>query len=212
MLVKDRMSHPVITVTPQESLDDAAAIMTREHISRLPVVDKRGKMVGIISEKQIIRFSPSKATTLDVYEIQGAMNCIPVEKVMTRVVITITPDTPIEEAARIMVDKEISGIPVVISDSLVGIIAETDLFKAFLEVLGAREPGVRLTVMMSRDPGGLAYLTQAIFKAGGNLISVGTFYGESSDTAEVTLKVDGIPQDKLVELVQSSTMKIVDVR
>jgi acetoin utilization protein AcuB len=212
MLVKDRMSHPVITVTPQESLDDAAAIMTREHISRLPVVDKRGKMVGIISEKQIIRFSPSKATTLDVYEIQGAMNRIPVEKVMTREVITITPDTPIEEAARIMVDKEISGIPVVISDSLVGIIAETDLFKAFLEVLGAREPGVRLTVMMPRDPGGLAYLTQAIFQAGGNIISVGSFYGESSDTAEVTLKVDGIPKDKLVELVKSSVMKIVDVR
>jgi len=212
MLVKDRMSHPVITVTPQESLDDAAAIMTREHISRLPVVDKRGKMVGIISEKQIIRFSPSKATTLDVYEIQGAMNRIPVEKVMTRELITITPDTPIEEAARIMVDKEISGIPVVISDSLVGIIAETDLFKAFLEVLGAREPGVRLTVMMPRDPGGLAYLTQAIFQAGGNIISVGSFYGESSDTAEVTLKVDGIPKDKLVELVKSSVMKIVDVR
>ncbi|HEX7393471.1 MAG TPA: CBS domain-containing protein [Anaerolineaceae bacterium] len=212
MLVKDRMSHPVITVTPQESLDDAAAIMTREHISRLPVVDKRGKMVGIISEKQIIRYSPSKATTLDVYEIQGAMNRIPVEKVMTRELITITPDTPIEEAARIMVDKEISGIPVVISDSLVGIIAETDLFKAFLEVLGAREPGVRLTVMMPRDPGGLAYLTQAIFQAGGNIISVGSFYGESSDTAEVTLKVDGIPKDKLVELVKSSVMKIVDVR
>ena len=212
MLVKDRMSHPVITVTPQESLNDAAAIMTREHISRLPVVDKRGKMVGIISEKQIIRFSPSKATTLDVYEIQGAMNRIPVEKVMTRELITITPDTPIEEAARIMVDKEISGIPVVISDSLVGIIAETDLFKAFLEVLGAREPGVRLTVMMPRDPGGLAYLTQAIFQAGGNIISVGSFYGESSDTAEVTLKVDGIPKDKLVELVKSSVMKIVDVR
>lgn len=212
MLTKDRMSHPVITVTPQESLNDAATIMTREHISRLPVIDKRGKMVGIISEKQIMRYSPSQATTLDVFEIQGAMNRIPVEKVMTRDVITITPDTPIEEAARIMVDKDISGIPVVVGNSLVGIIAETDLFKAFLEVLGAREPGVRLTVMMPRDPGGLAYLTQAIFQAGGNIISVGSFYGESSDTAEVTLKVDGIPQDKLVELVQSSVMKIVDVR
>ena len=212
MLIKDRMSHPVITVMPHESLDDAAAIMTREHISRLPVVDKRGKMVGIISEKQIMRYSPSEATTLDVYEIQGIMNRIPVEKVMARSVISVTPDTPIEEAARIMVDEEISGIPVVVGDSLVGIIAETDLFKAFLEVLGAREPGVRLTVMMSRDPGGLAYLTQAIFQAGGNIISVGSFYGESSDTAEVTLKVDGIPKDKLVELVKSSVMKIVDVR
>jgi len=212
MLVKDRMSHPVITVMPHESLDDAANVMAREHVSRLPVVDKRGKLVGIISEKQIMRYSPSEATTLDQYEIQGIMNRIQVEKVMTKEVITVTPDTPFEEAARIMADKEISGIPVMSGDSLVGIIAETDLFKAFLEVLGAREPGVRLTVSMHKDPGGLACLAQAIFQAGGNIISVGSFYGESSDTNEITVKVDGIPMDKLVELVKPCVVKIVDVR
>ena len=212
MLVKDRMSHPVTTVTPQESLDDAAAIMKRERVSRLPVVDKRGKLVGIISEKQILRYAPSEATTLDVFEIQGIMNHILVEKVMTRQVITVTPNTPIEEAARIMADNEISGIPVVVGEALVGIIAETDLFKAFLEVLGAREPGVRLTVMMPKDPGGLACLSRVIFEAGGNIISVGSFYGESSDTAEVTLKVDGLPKDKLEELVKNCVLKVVDIR
>jgi len=212
MLVKDRMSHPVITATPQESLDDAAAVMKREHISRLPVVDKRGKLVGIISEKQILRYTPSEATTLDVYEIQGMMNRITVEKAMTRNVITVTPDTPIEEAASIMVDNEISGIPVMQGDALVGIIAETDLFKAFLEVLGAREPGVRLTVMMPVEPGGLASLSKAIFEAGGNIISIGSFYGESTDTAEVTLKVDGVPKDKLEALVKQYVLKVVDIR
>ncbi len=212
MLVRDRMSHPVITVTPQASLDDAWKIMTEEHISRLPVVDKRGKLVGIISEKQILRYSPSAATTLDAYEIQGVMNRMPVERVMTKEVITITPDTPIEEAARIMADNEISGIPVVAGDSLVGIIAETDLFKTFLEVLGAREPGVRLTVSMPKTPGGLACLSQTIFQNGGNIISVGSFYGQSSDTAEVTVKVENISKDKLVELVTPCVNKILDVR
>ncbi len=212
MLVKDRMSHPVITITPQASLDDAASLMAAERISRLPVVDKRGKMVGIITEKQILRYSPSKATLLDAYEIQGAMSRIPVEKVMTREVITITADTPIEEAARIMADNEISGIPVLSEGSLVGMIAETDLFKAFLEVLGARKPGIRLSVLLPEVPGELARLTQLIFNAGGNIISLGTFYGESSDTGEVTVKVEGIDRDKLVELVTPCVKKILDVR
>jgi len=212
MLVKDRMSHPVITITPQASLDDAASLMATDRVSRLPVVDKRGKLVGIISEKQILSYSPSKATLLDAYEIQGVMNRIPVEKVMTRDVITITADTPIEEAARIMVDNEISGIPVLSGGSLVGMIAETDLFKAFLEVLGARKPGIRLSVLLPEAPGELARLTQNIFNAGGNIISLGTFYGESSDTGEVTVKVEGVAIDKLVELVTPCVQKILDVR
>ena len=212
MLVKDRMSHPVITVNPQASLDDAASLMATEHVSRLPVVDKRGKPVGSISEKQILRYSPSAATLLDEFEIKGVMNRIAIEKVMTRDVITITADTPIEEAARIMADNEISGIPVLSGESLVGMIAETDLFKAFLEVMGAREPGIRLTVLLQKVPGELACLTQVIFNAGGNIISLGTFYGESSDTGEVTLKVEGLSKEQLVALVQPCVKKILDVR
>ncbi len=212
MLVRDRMSQPVITISPKASLDDAASLMASEHISRLPVVDQRGRLVGIISEKQILRYAPSAATLLDEYEIKGVMNRIPVEKVMTREVITITADTPIEEAARVMVDNEISGIPVLSGDSLVGMIAETDLFKAFLEVLGAREPGIRLSVLLPKVPGELAALTQAIFNAGGNIISLGTFYGESSDTGEVTVKVEGVSKEKLVELIAPRVKKIVDVR
>ena len=212
MLVKDRMSHPVITVSPQASLDDAASLMATEHVSRLPVVDKRGKLVGIITEKQILRYAPSKATLLDEFEIKGVMNRIAVEKVMTRDVVTITADTPIEDAARVMADHEISGIPVVSGDRLVGVIAETDLFKAFLETMGAREPGIRLSVLLPKVPGELASLTQAIFNAGGNIISLGTFYGESSETGEVTLKVEGLTKDRLVELIQPRVIKIVDVR
>jgi acetoin utilization protein AcuB len=179
MLVSDRMSQPVITISPQASLDDAWQLMSVEKISRLPVVDNRGKMVGIITEKQILRYSPSLATTLDVYEIKGVMNRMTVEKVMVTQVITIGADTPIEEAARIMVDNDISGIPVLDNGQLVGMIAKTDLFKAFLEVLGARESGIRLTVLLSKTPGQLAKFSQAIFNAGGNIKSLGIFLGHS---------------------------------
>jgi len=206
------MSHPVITITPQASLDDAWQLMSTEKISRLPVVDKKGKMVGIITEKQILRYSPSLATTLDVYEIKGAMTHMTVEKVMQTEVITIDADTPIEEAARIMEDSDISGIPVIEENQLVGMITEADLFNAFLEVLGARLPGVRLAVLVNIGPGQLARLTQAVFNAGGNIISLGTFSGPSSETGEILMKVDGLKKDVLVELVKPYVVKILNVR
>lgn len=212
MLVGDRMSHPVITTTPQSSLDDAWKLMTREHISRLPVVDQRGRMVGIISEKQILKHTPSNGTLLDAWEIKGVLNRIQVVEIMTKDVITVTPDTPIEEAAQIMADKEISGIPVVDDGKLVGMIAETDIFKVFLEVLGAREPGIRLTVAVVKAPGQIAKIAQAIFAAGGNIISLGTFLGKSSESGEITLKVEGIQKDALVMVVKPFVEKIVDVR
>lgn len=212
MLVGDRMSHPVITTTPQASLDDASRLMALEHISRLPVVDKRGRMVGIISEKQILKHTPSDATLLDAWEIKGVMNRILVETVMTKDVITVTSDTPIEEAAQIMADREISGIPVVDGGKLIGMIAETDIFKAFLEVLGAREPGIRLTVSVAKSPGQIAKLAQAIYAAGGDIISLGTFLGESSETGEIIVKVDGLQKGALVELVKPFVEKVLDVR
>jgi acetoin utilization protein AcuB len=212
MLVSDRMSHPVITITPQASLDDAWQLMSREKISRLPVVDKKGKLVGIVTEKQILRYSPSLSTTLDVFEIKGVMSRMTIDKVMDTNVITISADTPIEEAARIMADNSISGIPVMENNQLVGMIAETDLFKAFLEVLGARQPGIRLTVLLDKAPGQLARFSKAIFDAGGNIISFGIFLGHSSEAGEVTLKVDGIQRDALVELVKPLVVEILDIR
>jgi acetoin utilization protein AcuB len=206
------MAHPVITITPQASLDDAWKLMESEKVSRLPVVDRKGALVGIISEKQVLRYLPSEATTLDVWEIKGVMNRILVEKVMTRDVVTISEDTPIEEAARIMADNQISGIPVVTNGKLVGMIAETDLFKAFLEVLGAREPGIRMTVLVPKGPGQLAKLSESIAKAGGNIISLGTFYGDSTDNASITLKVEGIDKETLITLVKPLVSTIKDVR
>jgi len=212
MFVGDRMSHPVITIHPTASLSDAWKLMNDEHISRLPVVDKRGHMVGIVSLKQILRYMPSEATTLDVFEIKGAMESIKIERIMTRNVITVTASTPIEEAARIMVDNEIGGIPVVAGDSLVGIITETDLFKTFLEVMGAREKGIRLSVAMKKAPGQLAQLSQALFAAGANILSVGSFLGHSSTTTEVTIKVEGIGREALVALVTPLVEQVLDVR
>lgn len=212
MLVGDRMSKPVITIHPETSMKDALELMEREHVHRLPVVDKKGKLVGIISERELYKEYPSEATTLSVWELNYLLKEITIEKLMTRDVTTVTEDTPLEEAARIMVDKDFSGIPVVRDDKVVGMITETDLFKIFLEMLGARNPGVRLTVLMPETPGALMKVTEAIFKIGGNIEAVGTFLGDSTANREITIKVEDVEMEALREAVTPHVEKILDIR
>jgi acetoin utilization protein AcuB len=206
------MKQPVITVGPKTSLDDALTIMAKEHIRRLPVIDDSGKLVGIVTELELMKASPSGATTLSVWEIKSLLSAYPVEKIMTRKVVTVTEDTPLEEAARIMADMEIGGIPILRGSSVVGIITETDIFKAFLEVLGAREAGLRLTVEIEKGPGILANIAKAIFEMGGNIVSLGSFLGEDAKTTRLVFKVDGVEKDALLNSIKPFCVKIIDVR
>ena len=212
MLVGERMSRPVITVQPHIQAQEALAMMKKENVSRFPVVDKRGRMVGLVSQVDLLNASPSDATRLSMWEINYLMSKITVEKCMTRQVITITEDTALEEAARVMADKQIGGLPVVRDEQVVGMITETDLFKIFLELLGAREPGVRLSVLVPNAPGELATLSKAIFEAGGNIMALGTFLGESIENREMVFKVDGIDAKTLEGVVLPYVDKIVDIR
>ena len=212
MLVKERMHHPVITVHPETTLPEALDLMRRERIRRLPVVNNRGQLVGIVTEYDLLKASPSEATTLSVWELRELTRKILIESIMTRDVVTISEDTPLEEAARIMADSSISGLPVVRAGKLVGIVTETDLFKAFLELLGGREPGVRLSVMVPRGPGQLAKLTSVIFNLGGDIIALATMAGDSSETGEITMKIAGVKKEDLLREVKSQVLSVVDVR
>lgn len=212
MLVKERMSYPVFTIHPDTPVPDALKLMKTESIRRLPIVDKRGRMVGIVSDRDLLHASPSKATSLSIWEVNYLLSKLKVEKIMTRAVISIDEDTPIEEAARIMADNKIGGLPVLRDGELVGIITETDLFNIFVELLGAREPGVRLSLLVPDVPRKLAELTKAITEAGGNILALGTFLGESLDNREVTLKVDGVAADTLVAALEPLVERFVDVR
>lgn len=212
MLVKERMSHPVITIRPETTMQEALGIMRREHVRRLPVVDKHGQLVGIVTDADLDKASPSEATTLSVWEIRDLISKVKVERIMAHEVITIDDETPIEEAARIMADSKISGLPVLHEGKLVGLITETDLFKLFLELFGAREPGVRLTVEVPRGPGSLAKLTRSIFEMGGDIVSLGTYLGADSETGEIILKVEGINCEDLVDAVTPLVSRIMDVR
>jgi acetoin utilization protein AcuB len=193
-------------------MQDALDLMRTEHVRRLPVVDKRGKLIGIVTEADLDKASPSKATSLSVWEIRELISRVRIDKIMTRDVITIQEETPIEEAARVMADHNVSGLPVLDGEKLVGLITETDLFKVFLEMFGARYPGVRISVEVPRGPGQLAMITKEILALGGDIVSLGTFLGESSETGRITMKVDGIDKDRLFEAVKPHVLRIFDVR
>lgn len=211
MFVGERMSHPVITLTPDTPIHDALAMFRKEHIRRAPVV-KEGKMLGIVSERDLLNASPSPVTTLSVWEINYLLSKVTVKEVMTKKVKTVDTDTPIEEAARIMADSKIGGLPVVHNGALVGMITETDLFKIFLELMGAREKGIRATVLIDDKPGQLTKITKAISDAGGNFLSFGQFAGPDSGTRIVTFKVAGLKKDTVNKALQDVVKKFWDIR
>jgi len=212
MLVKERMSRHPILATPELSVSEALNLMKQEKVRRLPVVDKNGRLVGIVSDKDLLHASPSPATSLSVWEITYLLGKIKVEDIMTKQVITITEDTPVENAARIMADNKIGGLPVVRDGAVVGIITETDLFKLFLELLGAREKGVRVTMLAANAVGEFAKITQAVASIGGNIMALVECMGTDSTNREVMMKVVGIPKDQLVETLKPLVIQIGDVR
>ena len=214
MLVRERMTRHPVTVSPEASISEALDLMRREKVRRLPVLDKRGRLVGIVLEKDLLYASPSPATSLSIYEMHYLLSRLTVAEVMSQEVITVDEITPLEEAARIMTDNRIGGLPVMRGDQLVGIITETDLFKVFLEMLGAREKGVRLTLQVPDQKGVLASITSAIAALGGDIVSLSTFWGEDLTTGVITVKVrEGTATKRqLVEAMEELGLEVVDIR
>ncbi len=212
MLVKDCMTPNPVTVTEETSLHDALRLLRERKIRRLPVLDKAGKLVGMVSEKDLLYASPSPATTLSVFEVNYLIAQIKVRQLMSEKLITIDDDCPLEEAARIMADNRISGLPVMHGGKLVGIITETDLFKVFLELLGARERGLRLEILVPKRKGMLAALAGEIFRLGGDILALGTFQGRSPTQGLLTLKVRDVDRAALLAALGPLGIEAVDVR
>jgi acetoin utilization protein AcuB len=204
------MSHPVITVQPDIQITKAHELMAHEKIRQMPVV-KNGKLVGIVSENDILKAYPSSVTSLAVWEIASLLEKIKVREVMVKGVRTVQEDTLIEEAARIMADTEISSLPVMRDKELVGIITQTDLFDIMLEMLGARRPGVHFSVLIPPQPGQIAKITKAIYEKGGDITALSTFEGDSSANFMLGVKVDGIDQKALQKLIKPLVIELLEI-
>jgi len=206
------MTRNLLTITPNTTVTETLDFMRREKVRRLPVVDKKGALVGIVSEKDLLYASPSPATSLSVWEIHHLLSKLKVNEVMTKEVITVTEDVPLEDAARIMADNKIGGLPVMRDDTVVGIITETDLFKIFIELFGAREKGVRVTMLVPEVKGELARITTEVANKGGNIIALGTFLGEDPTNRLCTIKVEGVPKDELIAALKPLVQEVIDAR
>jgi acetoin utilization protein AcuB len=211
MFVGERMSRPVISVSPEDPINEVLAMFRTEHIRRAPVM-KEGKLVGIVSERDLLNASPSSATTLSVWELNYLISKVKVKNVMTKKVITVDKDTPIEEAARIMADQKIGGVPVVSSGNVVGMITETDLFKVLLELMGARQKAIRVTATIPDRPGELAKITKAISMNGGDFVAFGIFAGPDANSRVITFKVQGMKKEKIKEVLQDLVLKFWNIR
>ena len=192
-------------------IQEALSIMKSEQIRHIPVLQD-GKLVGIVTNEDLVYASPSPATSLSIWEMNYLLSRITVREVMTEMVITVTEDTPIEEAALLMAEHKIGCIPVMRDNQLVGIITETDLFKIFPELMAIHQAGVRVTFMVKDVPGQLAQVTKVIAEQGGNFISFVQFAGENHENRLVTIKVNGLTLEQVRFCLSKIVEKVVDIR
>ncbi len=213
MLVRERMTPNPVVVHPETSFADAMDLLRQKRIRRLPVVDAKGALVGIVVEKDLLKASPSPATTLSAWELPYLLSKLKISDLMTRRVITVGEDCPLEDAARIMVEHKIGSLPVVRGNQLIGIITETDIFRTLAQALGGEtEQGLRVMARVPDVKGELAKMTGEIARLGGDIRSVVTLVGKESKQGEITMKVLGVPREDLVSALEKIGVAIVDVR
>jgi acetoin utilization protein AcuB len=215
MFVKDRMtSQPLAVARPDTPITEAQQLMQTRNIRHLPVVEHDSQLVGLLTRGAVIRAMPWSAASLSALETRYILSKIKVGKVMRRDLITTTEDTPVEEAARVMVDNRVTCLPVLRQTTLVGIITDIDLLSVTMEMLGARRPGLRISVLVPNRPGGMARLSTAIASVGGNLAAFGSWKGQQpSEPLGIVLKVEGITKEQLVSIVERlEGVEVVDVR
>ncbi|MGE4583509.1 MAG: CBS and ACT domain-containing protein [Sphaerochaeta sp.] len=212
MIIERRMTRNPVTATPDMSIAEASALMKQEKVHRLPVLDKDKKLVGIITEKDILYATPSPASSLSIHEMAYLLSKLTVKKLMSKNVVTITKDTTVEEAARMMVDQDLSSLPVLEGDRLIGIVTKSDMFKILLELFGARHFGVRVSFIVEDKPGTIAKISQALSEQGIDIITFGTFMGTDPSNAICTIKVQGAPISKVVEIIKPFVSQLLDVR
>ncbi|PMQ00909.1 MAG: acetoin utilization protein AcuB [Dictyoglomus sp. NZ13-RE01] len=211
MLVRMRMTKNPIFVSPNTSILEAWKTMQRFQVRRLLVIEK-GKLVGIVTERDLRSASPSQATSLSIFELNYLLEQLKVKDVMTPNPITIDADAPIEEAALIMRENKISALPVLEKGEVVGIITETDLFKAFIDMLGAGEKGLRYTLRIKNVPGEIAKIVNILWEKGINILSLVTFPSDSEDYGYLVVRVQSDDLVTINELFRSHNIPVEHIR
>jgi acetoin utilization protein AcuB len=203
MLVKGWMTSDVMTIDEDTSMMKASQIMKENNVRRLPVMHK-GKLVGMVTDRDIKEASPSKATTLDVHELYYLLSELKVKDIMSKNIITIGPEDTVEKAAVIMLEHRISGLPVVNDKGkLVGVITQGDIFKVLVSLTGVYRGGIQFAFNLEDRPGSIKEVGDMIRKHGGRMVSILTSYDMCDEGCRhVYIRIKDLAEDKLKALTE----------
>lgn len=201
MLVKNWMSKGVITVNEDVSMSEATKILKENNIGMLPVM-KKGKLVGVVTDRDLKRASASDATTLEIHELLYLLSKIKVKDIMSKDPITVPPDFTVEETAKVLMNKKISGVPVLDDGGqVVGVITRNDLFKVMISLTGVNNKGVQLALMLEDRSGSIKEIADIIRKYGGRMVSILSSYDRvENGYRKVYIRFYGIDRSNLPQL------------
>ncbi len=211
MLVKGWMTTDLITVEEDTSMMKASMIMKEKKIRCLPVVNKKGQLAGIVSDRDLKDAAPSKATTLDVYELNYLLSSIKIKDLMTKNVVYVKPDETVEFAAILMLENKISSLPVINDKgALIGIITQTDIFKVMINIAGVYTGGIQFAFSLEDRPGSIKEAADVIRSHGGRIVSIlSTRETAEEGRRDVYIRSSSLPEEKLKDLVRELEEKFV---
>ncbi len=215
MLVKDYMTRHPLMADPTMSIVEAQRYMGENNIRHLPIVGDGKRLLGLVTRQSLL-VDPGRLGSLDVWEITRCLTGLTVQDVMikARDVITVSEDATVEEAARVMIDKKIGGLPVLEEGIVIGIITDTDLLAQLTKLLGEAVRGVRVTVRVPDKIGEFAKITSAIASQGWGIYAAGGVPAPKHPGYwDAVFKVRGVPRDDLVAVLEKiEGQEIMDVR
>ena len=208
MLVKNWMSKNVVSIDVNDSMQDAMRLLKEHDIRMLPVM-KKGRLVGIVTDRDLKKASASDATTLEVHELLYLLTEIKIKDIMTKDPITVPPDYTAEETAQVLLENKISGAPVVDDNGqVVGTITQTDLFRVLISLTGVGTRGIQFALLIKDQPGSIKEVADVIREFGGRMVSILTSYDEVSDGyRKVYIRMHSIERLKLQELKEALIKK-----
>ena len=194
MLIKDWMTREPITINDDTSMIKAIHIMKQQRFRRLPVLHQ-GRLVGVITDRDLKEASPSKATTRDVHELYYLLGELQVKEIMTRNPVTVDMNDTVEHAAQVMLEQTISGMPVLDAHGeLVGIITQSDIFRAFMHITGVRLGGVQFALRLEDKPGLIKEVVDLLRARGARFVSLLSSYATSQEGyRDVYIRVKNLP-------------------
>jgi acetoin utilization protein AcuB len=210
--VKDRMTENVKTVEMNTSINEAFSLMKENKIRRLPIVEK-DKVIGIITLSDLNKAAPSAATSLSIHELNYLLAKTRIKDIFPKQqkVLTIGPENYIETAAKLMRNNRISGLPVVEKGTLVGIVTETDIFAAFIDILGVNKTHSRIDLYTSDRPGTIAAITGVIARLGKNILNTVVYYDSQKGKYKMIIRIEELDCQDVVKELNGSGYEVESV-